>query len=91
MRLSQGATGQAVFSVARPGALAGVSDAVLLDPGYDPDMPYPDAPLLGLGFTLRLIESLARDVGGRFSIAADAFVLTLPGTLAHADLPAGTP
>ena len=91
VRLSQGATGQAVFSVARPGALAGVSDAVLLDPAYDPDMPYPDAPLLGLGFTLRLIESLARDVGGRFSIAADAFVLTLPGALAHADLPAGTP
>ncbi len=89
--LSEAASGQALLSVARPDALAGVSDVVLLDPGYDPDMPYPDAPLLGLGFTLRLIEGLARDVGGRFSITPDAFVLTLPGALAHADLPAGTP
>ena len=91
VRLTQAPNGQALLSVARPKALAGVSDAVLLDPGYDPEMPYPDAPLLGLGFTLRLIAGLARDVGGRFVIAADAFVLTLPGALAHADLPAGTP
>lgn len=89
--LSETPAGQALFSVERPLALHGVSDAVLLDPGYDPEMPFPDAPLLGLGFTLRLIESLARDVGGRFSISADAFVLSLPGALAHADLPAGTP
>ncbi len=89
--LSETASGQTLLSVARPIALAGVSDAVLLDPGYDPETPYPDAPLLGLGFTLRLIESLARDVGGRLSISAAAFVLTLPGALAHADLPAGTP
>jgi signal transduction histidine kinase len=89
--LSETRAGQVLLSVARPDALTGVSDAILLDPGYDPDMPFPDAPLLGLGFTLRLIEGLARDVGGRFSIASDAFVLTLPGALAHADLPAGTP
>ncbi len=91
VNLSETTSGQVLFSVTRPNALAGVSDTVLLDPGYDPDMPYPDAPLLGLGFTLRLIESLARDVGGRFSISATAFALTLPGTRAHADLPAGTP
>jgi signal transduction histidine kinase len=89
--LSVAVSGQALLSVARPNALVGVSDTVLLDPGYDPDMPYPDAPLLGLGFTLRLIEGLARDVGGRFSITYDAFVLRLPGTRVHADLPAGTP
>ena len=89
--LSETSTGRALFSVARPDALNGVSDTMLLDPGYDPEMPFPDAPLLGLGFTLRLIASLARDVGGRFAIAPDAFVVTLPGALAHADLPAGTP
>jgi signal transduction histidine kinase len=89
--LSQAPNGQVLLSVARPKSLAGVSDAVLLDPGYDPEMPYPDAPLLGLGFTLRLIAGLARDVGGRFAITAEAFVVTLPGVLTHADLPAGTP
>ena len=91
VELSQARNGQAMLSVARPKSLAGLSDAVLLDPGYDPEMPYPDAPLLGLGFTLRLIAGLARDVGGRFTITGDAFVVTLPGALAHADLPAGTP
>jgi signal transduction histidine kinase len=83
--------GQALLSVARPIALAGVGDAALLDPGFDPETPYPDAPLLGLGFTLRLIDSLARDAGGRFTIRADAFVLMLPGTAVPADLPAGIP
>jgi signal transduction histidine kinase len=89
--LSHGAAGRAVMSVARPLALAGVSEAQLLDPGYAPDMPYPDAPLLGLGFTLRLIEGLASDVGGRLMIGDAAFVLTLPCAAAQADLPAGTP
>jgi His Kinase A (phospho-acceptor) domain len=89
--LEEAVSGGARMSVARPQKLAGVSDIVLLDPGYDPETPYPDAPLLGLGFTLRLLESLARDIGGRFSISADAFILSLPGVLVHADLPAGTP
>ena len=89
--LSEMAAGNTILSVARPTKLAGVSDTVLLDPGYDPELPYPDAPLLGLGFTLRLVESLARDIGARFSISAEAFVLTLPTVLAQADLPAGTP
>lgn len=84
-------TGRAQLLVARPAALVGVADAQLLDPGYAPDMPYPDAPLLGLGFTLRLIEGLARDVGGRLMIADTAFLLTLPSAQAQADLPAGTP
>jgi His Kinase A (phospho-acceptor) domain len=89
--LSELPSGQASFSVARPKALQGVSDTILLDPNYDPEMPYPDAPLLGLGFTLRLIEGLARDVGGRFRITADAFDIILPGAFVRADLPAGTP
>ena len=89
--LSHGGGGRVVLSVARPMALTGVDRALLLDPSYAPDMPYPDAPLLGLGFTLRLIEGLARDVGGRLSIGDAAFLLTLPGAHAQADLPAGTP
>ena len=91
VNLSETAMGSAILSIARPAKLSGVGDTELLDPGFDPDLPYPDAPLLGLGFSLRLVQSLARGVGGRLTISADAFALTLPTVLAHADLPAGTP
>jgi signal transduction histidine kinase len=77
-----------VLTVARPVALAGIEDARLLDPAFDPDTPYPDAPLLGLGFTLRLIDNLARGAGGRFAIRPDAFVVTFPAAAILADLPA---
>ena len=86
--LSEAASGHALLSIARPSAVANVGDAVLLDPAYDPETPYPDAPLLGLGFTLRLIGKLARDVGGSLVIGADAFVLNFPGARVRADLPA---
>jgi signal transduction histidine kinase len=89
--LSGRSPSHAILSVARPNRLAGIPDKILLDPGYDPEMPYPDAPLLGLGFTLRLLESLARDIGGRFVIGADRFDVLLPRGRMHADLPAGTP
>lgn len=89
--LTETSAAHPMLSVGRPAKLAGVSIAVLRDPAYAPEMPYPDAPLLGLGFTLRLMDGLARDIGGRFSIGPNAFVLTLPGAQMHADLPAGTP
>lgn len=76
------------IAVSRPAALAGVADARLLDPGFDPDMPFPDAPLLGLGFTLRLIDSMARGAGGRFTIRPDAFVIILRGVEQATGLPA---
>jgi signal transduction histidine kinase len=91
VRFSETSFGQPLFSVARPAALDGVSDLMLLDPSYDPETPYPDAPLLGLGFTLRLIAGLARDIGGKLTITAEAFVVTLSGRQANADLPAGIP
>ena len=78
------------FSVSRPRVLTGVDDQRLFDPGFDPDVPFPDAPLLGLGFALRLVGSLARDAGGRLSIAPDAFTLMLPSAEVMSDLPAGT-
>lgn len=37
------------------------------------------APLLGLGFGLRLVRQLAEAMGGRFSIEPQRFTLTLPG------------
>ncbi|WP_414902927.1 sensor histidine kinase [Sphingomonas flavalba] len=66
------------LSVDRPAAIAGQGERALLDPGYSPDGDWPDAPTLGLGFTLRLVRNLAEAAGGRLDIAADRFVLTLP-------------
>jgi len=78
----------AVLSVARTRALRGVSERELLDPGFGPDGEWPSAPLLGLGFSLRLITNLARAVRGGFDVRDDAFVLTVPRTDA-ADVLAG--
>ena len=37
-----------------------------------------EAPLLGLGFSLRLVRSLARNVGGDLRFYNDALILSLP-------------
>ena len=83
--------GQAVFSISRPGKLAGVADAALMDPGFDPGTPYPESDLLGLGFTLRLVQNFAREVGGSFAIRPEQFILTVPAVEVQADLPVGMP
>ncbi len=72
------AAGGIVLTVTRPSALNGVDDRRLLDPDYGPDGEWPDAPLLGLGFTLRLVARLAAQHGGKLTIHPDRFALTLP-------------
>lgn len=79
-------------SVSRPVAIEGRDERTLLDPGYGPDGDWPEAPLLGLGFTLRLIARLASQAGGSFATHSDSFDLTLPvppngRATAPADLP----
>lgn len=64
--------------VERPDALAGEKDRDLLDPGYALQGDWPDAPLLGLGFALRLVRNLAETIGGAFSISPSHFELLLP-------------
>lgn len=64
--------------VARPATLYGLETRVLLDPDFEPDGAWPDASLLGLGFTLRLCARLASEQGGRLEILPDCFQLTLP-------------
>jgi hypothetical protein len=51
---------------------------MLLDPGYNPDGDWPDAPVLGLGFALRLVRNLAGAAGGRLDIDEKRFLLRLP-------------
>lgn len=80
--------GRAMFSLTRPATLAGRDERALLDPEYGPDGDWPDAPLLGLGFTLRLVAKLATQSGGMLATYADRFELTLPSAALSRERPA---
>lgn len=68
---------RASLSVERPRALAGLSpEALFALGGGDPEEG--GAPLLGIGFTLRLARNLAVELGGALSIGADRLTLRLP-------------
>lgn len=62
----------------RPRAIRHSSAAELLDPGYNPRGDAPGAALLSLGFSLRLVDSLAQGCGGGLEIGANALTLRLP-------------
>jgi len=63
--------------IVRPAAIRFASAAELLDPGYSPDGEAPGAAILSLGFSLRLVDSLARAAGGRLDIGHNALTLHL--------------
>lgn len=67
-----------LLTILRPRALDGRDEKMLLDPGYNPDGNWPDAPVLGLGFALRLVRNLAIAGGGMLEIDATRFYLSLP-------------
>ena len=75
------AAGRVMFSIVRPVVLHGLDERMLLDPSYGPDGEWPDAPLMGLGFTLRLVARLARQAGSKFVVSSDRFTLSFPGVL----------
>jgi signal transduction histidine kinase len=66
------------FILAQPLALAGRDENALLDPGFAIEGEWPDAPALGLGFSLRLVRHLARASGGTLEVGGGAFILSLP-------------
>jgi len=68
----------AILTVSRARVLRGISETEMLDPGFGPDGEWPSAPLLGLGFSMRLITNLARSVRGALHVRDDAFVLSVP-------------
>jgi hypothetical protein len=70
--------GCVVLAVDRPSALNGLEEGQLLDPGYSADGNWVDGPLLGLGFSLRLIRSLASACGGSLEIEARRMILNIP-------------
>ncbi|MET0250337.1 MAG: HAMP domain-containing sensor histidine kinase [Sphingobium sp.] len=73
-----GDDGRIVLAVDRPSPLVGMGEEQLLDPGYTPEGEGPDGPLLGLGFSLRLIRSLAAGCGGALSVTEGQFLLSIP-------------
>jgi signal transduction histidine kinase len=66
------------LAVSRPALLEGREERTLLDPGYSPEGDWPDAPVLGLGFALRLVRNLATAAHGTLAIETDRFYLSLP-------------
>lgn len=66
------------FAIDRPRALSGTAEADVWQPGFAAPHAAPDAPALGLSFTLRLVRSLAGMAGGRLTLDADRLSLTIP-------------
>ncbi len=79
--------GRAMLSLSldRPRAIAGANEQALLDPGYSPEGDWPAAPVLGLGFALRLVRNLAEASGGALLIEDDVVRLLLPARLEQSD------
>lgn len=73
------AGGEAMLTIDRPAVFAGRSAEALFALG-DPDGAE-GMPLLGAGFTLRLVRNLAREVGGALAIEPDRLTLRLPAAL----------
>lgn len=66
------------FSLSRPSRIKNISEEQLLDPSQGIDGDSSEAPLLGLGFSLRLVRNLAKSANGALTISDDAIGLTLP-------------
>ncbi len=64
------------FVLSLPKKLAGMGESELFGSGPIDDSH--DAPLLGLGFSLRLVRSLARNVGGDLCFYNQALIVSLP-------------
>lgn len=72
--------------IVRPATIRFATAADLLDPGFSPEGEAPGAAVLSLGFSLRLVDSLARGVGGRLDIGHNALTLHLPSANSKAEI-----
>ena len=85
----EGHNGKLVIGFDRPARLAGLDEQDILDPGYGADGDWPDGPLLGLGFSIRLVRSLAQGQGGALRIENERILLELPAADRGVDHEAG--
>lgn len=84
-----GADDMLQLRIVRPLAIRFATAAELLDPGFSPEGEAPGAAILSLGFSLRLVDSLARSVGGRLDIGHNALTLHLPSANPRVDTELG--
>ena len=68
------------FTLSLPHKLLGLSEDELLGSVPADGDRKEDAPLLGLGFSLRLVRNLARNVGGDLRFQKESLLLTLPAS-----------
>jgi signal transduction histidine kinase len=66
------------FSLSLPRKLQGLSEDDMLGIGPSSSAPVAGSPLLGLGFSLRLVRNLARNVGGGLQFQNESLVVTIP-------------
>ncbi|VAW00878.1 hypothetical protein MNBD_ALPHA04-1918 [hydrothermal vent metagenome] len=66
------------FTLSRPSRIRGISEEQLFDPSQGIEGDSKDAPLLGLGFSLRLVRNLAQAASGSLTISDEKIALTLP-------------
>lgn len=71
--------------VQRPKTLAGLESGALRQSVIAADAENEDAPALGFGFSIRLVEALASTLGGGFSAGTDQFSLLMPAATVSAD------
>ncbi len=67
-----------LVEIDRPMAMMDLSDAQLFDSGFEHVAVNMDAPVLGVGFALRLVRRLAQANHGAFTVHAGHFSLVLP-------------
>lgn len=72
--------------IVRPATIRFATAADLLDPGFSPEGEAPGAAVLSLGFSLRLVDSLARTAGGRLDIGHNALTLHLRSANSKAEV-----
>jgi His Kinase A (phospho-acceptor) domain len=66
------------FQLTLPNKLARLSEDEMLGAGPAPSTNVAASPLLGLGFSLRLVRNLARNVGGSLHFQNESLLITLP-------------
>lgn len=77
-----GTTPQNCLTVSLPQKLVGRDESELLEAGNDQLPDCSDVPLLGLGFSLRLVRSLAHSAGGSLRFHNSSVLLSLPAVAA---------
>jgi hypothetical protein len=68
------------FNLSLPHKLQGLTEQQLLGSVPNTQENIDEAPLLGLGFSLRLVRNLARNVGGDLRFQKESLLLTLPAS-----------